>query len=37
MDERKLGNTGIPVSNLTLSMMYFGSETSEEEAFMEAG
>lgn len=25
------------MSNLTLGMMYFGSETSEEEAFMEAG
>ena len=43
MEYRKLGNTGIAVSNLTLGTMYFGSETSEEEAFalldafMEAG
>ncbi len=43
MDYRKLGNTGIAVSNLTLGTMYFGSETSGEEAFalldafMEAG
>ena len=33
MEYRKLGNTGIAVSNLTLGTMYFGSETSEEEAF----
>ena len=33
MEYRKLGNTGIVVSNLALGTMYFGSETSEEEAF----
>lgn len=43
MEYRKLGNTSIAVSTLTLGTMYFGSETSEEEAFalldafMEAG
>ena len=43
MEYRKLGTTGIAVSNLTLGTMYFGSETAEAEsvaildAFMEAG
>lgn len=33
MEYRKLGDTGIAVSNLALGTMYFGKETSEEEAF----
>ena len=33
MKYRKLGNTGIAVSTLALGTMYFGDETSEEEAF----
>jgi aryl-alcohol dehydrogenase (NADP+) len=43
MEYRKLGNTGIAAPNLSLGTMYFGSETSEEEAialidaFIEAG
>jgi aryl-alcohol dehydrogenase-like predicted oxidoreductase len=30
---RKLGNSGIAVSKIALGTMYFGSETSEEDAF----
>lgn len=33
MKYRKLGNTGIAVSELALGTMYFGDETSESEAF----
>ena len=33
MEYRKLGRTGVVVSNLALGTMYFGKETSEEEAF----
>ena len=33
MLHRKLGNTGIAVSKIALGTMYFGSETSEEDAF----
>jgi aryl-alcohol dehydrogenase-like predicted oxidoreductase len=33
MEYRKLGNTGIAVSNLALGTMYLGGETSEDEAF----
>lgn len=33
MQYRKLGHTGLVVSNLALGTMDFGSETSEEEAF----
>ena len=33
MEYRKLGHTGLVVSNLALGTMYFGSETSEQEAF----
>lgn len=33
MQYRRLGNTGVPVSNLTLGTMGFGTETSEDEAF----
>jgi hypothetical protein len=43
LEYRKLGQTGIVVSNLGLGTMYFGSETPEEDvfaimdAFVEAG
>ena len=33
MLHRKLGNTGIAVSKIALGTMYFGSETSEQDAF----
>src|ERR1700688_5182888 len=33
MQHRKLGTTGIAVSKIALGTMYFGSETSEEDAF----
>ena len=33
MQYRKLGNSGVAVSNLTLGTMGFGTETPEEEAF----
>jgi len=33
MLHRKLGNTGIAVSKIALGTMYFGSETSEADAF----
>lgn len=33
MEYRTLGNTGIAVSRIALGTMYFGSETSEEDAF----
>ena len=33
MLHRKLGNTGIAVSKIALGTMYFGSETSENDAF----
>ena len=33
MKYRKLGNSGLSVSNLILGTMGFGTETPEEEAF----
>lgn len=33
MQYRKLGHSGLIVSNLALGTMYFGSETSEEDSF----
>jgi aryl-alcohol dehydrogenase (NADP+) len=33
MPHRKLGNTGIAVCRIALRIMYFGSETSEKDAF----
>jgi aryl-alcohol dehydrogenase-like predicted oxidoreductase len=33
MEYRKLGNTGIAVSNLALGTMHLSRETSEEEMF----
>lgn len=33
MQNRKLGNTGLSVSKIALGTMYFGSETSQDDAF----
>ena len=33
MQYRRLGNSGLSVSNLTLGTMGFGTETPEDEAF----